>query len=820
MRIIELENFTKSDFQPYNDDYVYIPIKPRVHQQHSRKIMDKMIQKYFNKVEETALNPTRVFGNKWQSLKATYDTYMGLTPNERRRVDVSNMRGYQFDKNSKKLYSFEDNCVYNVTVADKFNKIVVVSKDHLLSDTEKRAVFDNPFQFEPISPYRITWPTSTIRDIKDLSIIEINKSVDKLSDTMNAFTTNMNTVMDNISSTTSALVNQNAMIYNDFKQQRQQQEEQELLNGDRLYYNPDGSYVIDRSKARYVKRGSRTYNTLIEHGWEENGDGTMVHKRFIEEPQPVVQNVIQQQMDIQPLIMQVNNVVDTLSTFVDQMTSLDLATNIVDIHSILEDISTTVRGISDKQEEQNQNHLNGYQQTIQSITDLQDKITTRIDEEVPALTELNNAFTSLSSSIMNRESELDEQIGRLINAQKDVFKKSEDTIAALQERIDPGNQMKIAEVTPRVDPEVLKGIHSMNSFFDYFKDQYYEYLSNMLQANNALIQSISEKQNQQSEALTQQSEALTIIAGTNYQTILQQLQAMNNGIQQSYNHYNPLLENMIQTLQQQSANTQQMLRDATQLAQSQIELQRDNQQLLTDMQNDNRNMLGVINENVVNGNQQRDAQMQMINNLQDQQSYLKWLLQNGFNEISSMGEQLYQSYIALQNRIPQLQFGNNNIPLLNDNPISPLLLTNDNRSIAPTIVETANTIAPVIEEVDRITSENQNTEHINTKDVIRDDFISFLNILANNRDNMLFMQKCQEYGLRLLFNSYRVRNSDNRIFTFFVRLANGVISNDEIEDGFEYLRTVFVNMQPNPEIDQLIVNVIHSVLSSNRGLNN
>lgn len=96
--------------------------------------------------------------------------------------------------------------------------------------------------------------------MKDLSIIEINKSVDKLSDTMNAFTTNMNTVMDNISSTTSALVNQNAMIYNDFKQQRQQQEQQEqkILNSNRLYYNRDGSYVIDRSKALYVHRGSKT----------------------------------------------------------------------------------------------------------------------------------------------------------------------------------------------------------------------------------------------------------------------------------------------------------------------------------------------------------------------------------------------------------------------------------------------------------------------------------------------------------------------------------------------------------------------------------
>ena len=801
MRIIETTNFTQSDLQPYNDDYVYIPIKPRIHQQHSRKIMDKMIQKYFNKVEQTALNPTRSFGNKWQSLKATYDTYMSLTPNERRRIDVSNMRGYQFDKNTKKLYSFEDNCVYNVTIGDKFNKILVVSKDHLFSDTEKRAVFDNPFQFEPVSPYRITWPSSTIPDIRDLSIVEINNSVDKLSNTMNAFATNMNTVMDTLTSNTSAIINQNAMIYNDFKQQQQQeqeqQEDQEIVYGDRLYYNPDGSYVIDRSKARYVKRGSKAYNTLIDRGWEENGDGTMVHNQFIEKPQPVVQNVIQQQMDIQPLVMQVNNVVASVTNLVDRMTSLDLATNIVDIHSILEEISTVVRGISTRQEEQTQNHLDGYQQTMKSITDLHDKITTRIDEEVPALRELNNAFTNLSSSIMNRENQLDEQIGTLINAQKDVFKKSEDTIAALQDRIDPGNPMEIAEVTPRVDPEVLKGIHSMNSFFEYFKDQYYEYLSNMLQANNALIQSVATQ-------LNQQNEAITIIAGTNYESILQQLQSMNNGIQQSYNYYNPILDNLIQMMQQQSSNTQQLLTD----------IQRDNRQLLTDIQSDNRNMLGVINQNVVNGNQQRDVQMQMINSLQDQQAYLNWLIQNGFANMSSMAGQLYQSYIALQNRIPQLQLGSNNTIMINDTPVSPLLLTDDNSTIAPRVVDTANTIAPVIESIDKITSENKNIEHINANDVIRDDFISFVNILAKNRDNMFFKQKCQQYGLRLLFNAYRVRNSDDKIFAFFVRLANVVISNEEIEEGFDYISRILANMQSNPDVDQLIGNVIGNVIGN------
>ena len=40
--MIEIDNFTKSDFQPYNDDYVYIPIKPKVHQQHFRSTLTKL----------------------------------------------------------------------------------------------------------------------------------------------------------------------------------------------------------------------------------------------------------------------------------------------------------------------------------------------------------------------------------------------------------------------------------------------------------------------------------------------------------------------------------------------------------------------------------------------------------------------------------------------------------------------------------------------------------------------------------------------------------------------------------------------------------
>ena len=162
---------------------------------------------------------------------------------------------------------------------------------------------------------------------------------------------------------------------------------------------------------------------------------------------------------------------------------------------------------------------------------------------------------------MNRENRFDEQIGRLINAQNDLFKKSEDTIVALQQRIDPGREVAIANVVPGVDPEVLKGINSMESFFKFFKSQFLTYLTKMLDANNALIEKVIQNQNNQSEALT-------TISRTNYQHLVEQLQKVNTSIEQSYNHFNPLLED----LSQQSTNTQEMLTN----------LQRDNH-LLMDM---------------------------------------------------------------------------------------------------------------------------------------------------------------------------------------------------------------------------------------------
>ena len=71
-----------------------------------------------------------------------FNSIMNLLFAERRGVSVSEMRGYQMkqnDNDSVLLYSFEVNAVYD-------DKIAVQSLNHKFSDTNRPAVFDNPFE--------------------------------------------------------------------------------------------------------------------------------------------------------------------------------------------------------------------------------------------------------------------------------------------------------------------------------------------------------------------------------------------------------------------------------------------------------------------------------------------------------------------------------------------------------------------------------------------------------------------------------------------------------------------------------------------------
>ena len=78
-------------------DYVpTIPIiRTKRYKVKSRRMMNRMLNRYFDKVVEDEYNQQRMMSDQWLEKRAMFDSYMNLSPAERRRVSVSDMRGYQ-----------------------------------------------------------------------------------------------------------------------------------------------------------------------------------------------------------------------------------------------------------------------------------------------------------------------------------------------------------------------------------------------------------------------------------------------------------------------------------------------------------------------------------------------------------------------------------------------------------------------------------------------------------------------------------------------------------------------------------------------------
>ena len=123
--------------------------------------MDKMLNQYFDKVVEGEFNQQRMRSKQWRQNQTMFNSYINLSPAERGRVSVSDMCGFQMqrmDNDSVLLYSFENNAVYHAKIDKRFNKIAVQSVNHEYIDMEKRAVLDNLFRLELVSPYRVILP--------------------------------------------------------------------------------------------------------------------------------------------------------------------------------------------------------------------------------------------------------------------------------------------------------------------------------------------------------------------------------------------------------------------------------------------------------------------------------------------------------------------------------------------------------------------------------------------------------------------------------------------------------------------------------------
>ena len=84
----------------------YVPIIPIIRSKRyivkSRRMMDKMLNRYFDKVVDDEYNQQRMMSEQWLEKRAMFDSYMN--PADRRRTPISNMRGYQIQRNEKRTF--------------------------------------------------------------------------------------------------------------------------------------------------------------------------------------------------------------------------------------------------------------------------------------------------------------------------------------------------------------------------------------------------------------------------------------------------------------------------------------------------------------------------------------------------------------------------------------------------------------------------------------------------------------------------------------------------------------------------------------------
>ena len=234
----------------------YVPIIPiirsRRHKVKSRRMMDKMLNRYFDKVVEDEYNQQRMMSDQWLEKRAMFDSYMNLSPADRRRTPISNMRGYQIrriDKENVLLYSFEDNVVYNAKIDRQFNKIVVQSVNHKLLNMEKRAVFDNPFGYEPVSPYRVIFPTEHAGEIQIMN----------LPGDFGANIEEMKNVLQRVGDSINTFAQQSASFHNDIASLRSELSVNADPEETPLLWNDDNSTVYIHGLTHIAKRGSPEY---------------------------------------------------------------------------------------------------------------------------------------------------------------------------------------------------------------------------------------------------------------------------------------------------------------------------------------------------------------------------------------------------------------------------------------------------------------------------------------------------------------------------------------------------------------------------------
>ena len=802
-------NYSSNDLSSPDDSYVSMPFRTRSHVQHSRRMMDKQLQKYFDKADEALLNKER--SDRWRNLKASFDSYMNLTPNERRRTSVANMRGYQLDKNRKILYSFEDNSVYNVDINKSFlNKLRVKSLDHPFTDLEKRGIFDNPYQYTPVSPYRIVWPMADVKGSTELALTAIENSLSNVSKATKDFTNTMNETMMNFTSSMSNIAQQNAIIQQDFsnllkKEEPPQQPQKrqsdifiEQYKNKRVFYREDGHKPTGKKDplVKYCIRGSNLYRDLVDdNGYEDNGQFLWIPLYDTEPTQPViVNNTIQQGVSYANsaalcAAVQVTetllDAVNQLNTTISQMTPFDISANMGQIYQNLAEVAAEIRkeSVAAIQDTQQKLLLENTEAVNKTLTGILDTVKTKLESASfnACITNTSDSYQGLIKAIKDCQDDWGKKIQDVVNAQTALIKDTESQMQRVLTKDNPNE-----EIVPsiQVDPTIQGELKSIHDLFEVLKTHYTSYIEQTQSLNTQMAAMIK------NEAVVKQLTDINTSISTSRTFFQNLLSGMQTKLIQAQNQSMKLLTDEIQS------NTSSLLQGVTDSIQN---AQTENVNMLEDIKSNMTDGITALGNTIAQNNLLTDAQTVMLQQIglntermMQQQAYSNWLIQNGFQYIGSLQDKVYEEYKKLTDRPVTPKY------LITDQERVDLnrRLMNTPDSVKVEILEDANQIVPAAKmsvlqktyqrrpylppipgQPGRATPDTRLPPESITLDTdeleyMRDQYVFFMDIIMNYFFDSTFVSFIKEIGFAKLFNAYLKRNQNNEIYNIFIQLAN------------------------------------------------
>lgn len=748
--------------------YVYIPInkKQKYHRSQTRKLLAKKINKRFDAVEKEDYY-TNIRSERWRMLKTNYDAYMNISPAERRTVSTSNMRGYQYDRFTKVLYSFEDNCTYSTQIDPVLNKINVIRKLHDMSDIEKRSVYDNPIKYIPVSPFRIKWPQTVTQVAGNEIVIKMDESFENVTNKLNEVSSNISDAAENINTAAQNIIaQQNNMQQNVNAQQNAfinvgHQEEENLFDqNDRsvIHYRNDGKLPVTNSDP-FVYRGSRNYKGLINGGYVDNG-------KYLYVPENNINVNVNQNMDLRGVISQ-------LEQLITRMNSFDIGTNFGNILKAINGLNTQLQQqtnkklLSDKVNKDFNSLIQNTQKQLKNMESLEKTFTDFVN--LMKSTQQNDQGNNISKLITDIKSMVDTTNKMYTDIHDKLYSNK-----MIEEEDIPQQELSITKPKNgfRVSTSDIGGIYEETSpdfkmtkeeFMDYIVEIYDDLIKKHISTLDAYTQKLKNESILQNNGNNEQLVAIS----TKFESFI-------TAYNQSYEQYKKLFDSINSALgivnttittqtdkmiENDSTNTNRLLQDN--------QLTRDSNYY---------NALGIaqtvfdtsklITANVVS------AIDRVNNTLLDLPKFTELLIQSGFENAQQYAQIIYDNYVQLINR--------------------PLRI-----NLPPDIVDALNSLASmnnIYNHVGILDDNNTDEQRIVSADQIRYDIYEFISFLYPYRDNEEFIQFCRSLGFNNMFSAYRVRDKYEYLQQLFSKIMRGSpFTYEELQQYGNYITSLKLN---------------------------